>query len=611
MYKGGALCSLVKNKPLAILHLFMVSCQEIKNNDNFYKNIVKHHINYVQLSPLQESRLKQETDAVRKYDTQKWWLYYQPKSNELGNELHGTKQDIQDAINKFKSYNINVIADVVLGHLESNINYDDDNVDGIKYFNGIGLEALLIMAEIDIPYQIIIHLDEHINSLKYTFYDIFVNLEKNYGIDFIELENHRCGMNKHRELKRIFNECFKKYNPHRDPDTLITQEEVREIRADLIKLRNQIKNKICNYLKIGIEQFQNEYYDIITAPYNGDTINQVKWLSGLHKLNHNNKLVQEKTFEYLKELADIGILGLRFDYAIGFDPYILARYVEYFYRCVPTDEREKIYIYHEIIYYGHQISFRDNQKDSNLYKEELYRKNSNYNYSWNKNNREVAITSYLNLYMTRGLILSNNIKGLNGLSLQDKNDVVFSETHDTIFNTPFEQIKDNDWYNHRNHYGSEGENPLTTEKRIEVAMLMLCYFLSRSCRISLIYFNQIDFDDIFSKGSVSNEYYELYKPTKKSHDNVFKCLDFRQSLIENKIGNQTDEFDDNYQSIYISTKFVGSRDKLLSIYINFGDNDIYMVKDDIMINSKTVHIKCEQVSDVCKKLGIRIDFDKK
>ena len=610
MYKGGALCSLVENIPLAILHLFMVPCQEIKNNDNFYKNIVKHHIDYVQLSPLQESRLRQETDAVRKYDTQRWWLNYQPKSNELGNELHGTKQDIQDAIYKFKSYDINVIADVVLGHLESNKNYDDDNVNGIKYFIGNGLDALLVMAEIDIPFHIIIHLDEQLNSLKYTFYDVFVNLERNYGVDFIELENHKCGLNKNRELKRIFNECFKKFNPHRDSDTLITHEEVREIRQDLLKLRNQIKNKICNYLKITIDQFQNEYYDIITAPYSEKTINQVKWLSGLPKLNHNNKLVQEKSLQYLKELADIGIRGLRFDFAIGFDPYILARYVEYFYRCVPEIEKKKIYIYHEIIHYGHQLAWRENQENSNLYKEELYRINSNYNYSWNKNKREVAISSYLNLYMTRGLIISNNIKGLKGLSLNDKNDVVFSETHDTIFNKPFEQIEENDWYNHRNHYGDEGKIALTTEKRIEVAMLMLCYFLSRSCRIPLIYFNQIDFNGIFSEGSVSNKYYELYKPTKKLHDNVFKCLEFRNTLKKKNIGKETDEFDDNYQSIYISTKFSRERDKLVSIYINFGDNDIYLDKDKITINSKTVHIKCEQVSDVCKRLGIRIDFDK-
>lgn len=604
-YKGGALCSLVDSKPVSILHLFMVPCREIKNNDAFYQNILNHHINYVQLSPLQECRLKSETHEVVKDDIKKWYLTYQPKSNQLGNELHGNKDDIKEAIAKFNSYKINVIADVVLCHLESNIKYIDNNDIGIKYLNDHGLEALLIMADLHLPFEKIVHLDENINALKYTLYDMFINLEKNYGENFIELTKYICGVNDKSYLKDILINCLGA-DKNIDKDSL-SKEDVSLLHKDLIKFWDQIKKKICNYLKINESDFKNEYYDIITVPYKDETVNQLKWLVALPKLNHNNKLVQEKTFVYLKELADIGVRGLRFDYAISFDPFILARYVEYFYRCVPVSERDKIFIYHEIIYYGDELKFRDNQLNSNLYKEEYYRKNTSYKYSWNGKYREVSLSSYNNLYKTRGSILSNNVHWLKGMNVDNIHDVVFSETHDTIFNKPFEQLEDNDWYNHKHKYGTEINIPLTIEKRIEVAMLMLCYFLSRSCRIPLIYLNQINFDSIFDKGSISYEYYERYKPTKKSHNNVLKCLQFRKSLIVNQVGNEEDEFDSNHESLYISTKFRGSRRELVSIFINFTDSDIIVPKDNITVENNSVYIKCEELKSVCKALGIRID----
>ena len=610
-YNGGALCSLVKSKPSAILHLFMVPCKEIKDNDVFYQNILNHHINYVQLSPLQECRLISETHEVRHDNIKKWYLTYQPKSNQLGNELHGNKDDIKQAITKFNSYNINVIADVVLGHLESNIKYIDNNDIGIKYFNDRGLEALLIMADLHLPFENIVHLDENINALKYTLYDMFYNLEKNYGKNFIELTTKKCGLNDIALLKDILINCLGKDRTNTD-EHLLSREDILLLHTDLIKFRDQYKKKICNYLKINESDFKNEYFDIITIPYKDQTVNQLKWLVALPKLNHNNKLVQEKTFVYLKELADVGVRGLRFDYAIGYDPYILARYVEYFYQCVPLSERDKVFIYHEIIYYGDELKFRDNQLNSNLYKEELFRKNTSYKYNWNGKYREVSLSSYNNLYKTRGSILSNNIHALKGMQVDEIHDVVFSETHDTIFNKPFCQLKDNDWYNHTNQYGNELNIPLTREKRIEVAMLMLCYFLSRSCRISLIYLNQINFDDIFDKDSISYEYYETYKPTKKSHSNVLKCLQFRNSLIVNEVGktddefNRNDEFDSDHGSLYISTKIRG-RTQLVSIYINFTDMDILVPQDNITVENNSVYVKCEEVKNVCHSLGIRID----
>jgi len=102
LYTGGNLCSLVKTKPLAILHLFTIPCKEIKNNTIFFETIKKHYINYVQLSPIQECRLIEHTNEVRKNNSKRWYLCYQPISNNIGNELHGTESDTIEAINQFK-----------------------------------------------------------------------------------------------------------------------------------------------------------------------------------------------------------------------------------------------------------------------------------------------------------------------------------------------------------------------------------------------------------------------------------------------------------------------------------------------------------------------------
>jgi glycosidase len=614
---GGKLCSLIKTNPLAILHLFTIPCKEIINNRLFYQTIENHYINYVQLSPIQDCRLIQTTDEVRKNPMNRWYLLYQPISNKIGNELHGTENDIITAVNQFNERGINVIADVVLGHLRHVQTFQDDNQNGIKYFiDRDGMKILLHISRIELVNNDKITID-NINKIKYSFYDVIYNLEKYYGEDFIELETKILDLNSSKDIKKIFNKLLNNHekivksgNPNiqlRDDNMLLSYNDVKLIRIDLLKFINEMKNIICDYLEINISEFKNEYYDCITAPFNRNSSFQLQWLYSMPKLNHNNKLVQGKCFEYMKKLANIGIRGLRFDYAIGFDPDILARYSEYFYQCVPNVEKNKIYIYHEIVDFGRQIDFNEN--GSSLYKKNAYLNNVNYQLSTYSNDLlKVSYTSYANLYDTLSIIIDKNYSALKGLSIDEDNVVVFSESHDTLWGQTIDDPKSM-WY--RGEQSRNNRIIFTAEERITISMLMLCYFLTRSCRISLIYLNQINFDGVFAIDTLCYQIYNRYKPIKIMHDNVLKCLQFRKFLIENEIGNESGneqnwENDANFNSVYISTKYIGSREAVATIFINFGSEPVNIPVDNITIMPNKVYIKYENSKEIIKKLGYKI-----
>lgn len=614
---GGKLCSLLKTNPLAILHLFTIPCKEIINNTLFYQTIENHYISYVQLSPIQECRLIEKTDEVRKNPMKRWYLSYQPISNKIGNELHGTENDIITAVSNFKGIGIQVIADVVLGHLRHVYTFQDDNQNGIKYFiDRDGMKILLHMSRIELANNDKFNLD-NINKIKYTFYDVIYNLQKYYGEDFIELETKILDLNSSKDIKKIFNKLLNNHqkivefgNPDiqlRDENMLLSNDDVKLIRIDLLKFINEIKNIICDYLEINISEFKNEHYDIITAPFNRNMPFQLQWLYSMPKLNHNNKLVQVKCFEYIKKLANIGIRGLRFDYAIGYDPDILARYSEYFYQCVPEFEKNKIYIYHEIVDFGRQIDF--SQNGNSIYQKSNYLNNVNYQFNTYLNDSlKVSYTSYANLYDTLSIIINKNYSGLKGLSIDEDNVVVFSESHDTLWGQKIDDPKSM-WY--RGEQSRNNKIILTAEERITISMLMLCYFLTRSCRISLIYLNQINFDGVFESDTLSYQIYNRYKPSKILHDNVLNCLKFRNFLIKNEIGNESGneqnwENDANFNSVYISTKYIGSREAVATIFINFGSEPVNIPADNITILPNKVYIKYENTKEIFKKLGYKI-----
>lgn len=606
-HTGGKLCSLVKTKPLAILHLFTVPCKEIKDNGVFFETIRRHHINYVQLSPLQECRLIENTNEVRKNRLKRWYLCYQPISNNIGNELHGNENDIVEAIYQFKSNNIHVIADIVLGHLRHVYTFDDNSERGIKYFNERdGMRLLLHMSRIDLLHDDALTID-HINKIKYSLYDVMYNLTKYYGDDFVNLETKILDLNG-KDARIIINRLFNNHNKTvavdstlRDESTLLTLGDVKLIRKDLVRFRNEIIAIICDYLEIDPSDFRNEYYDILTAPYNKNMPFQLQWLYSMPKLNHNNKMVQEKSLQYLNKLAEIGVNGLRFDYGIGYDPDILARYSQYFYECLSDRDKAKVYIYHEIVDFGRQTDFI--RSGNSLYKKTAYLSNLNYQVN-HRDAVQVSYTSYANLYDTLSIIMDRNLSSLTGLSIDEDNVVVFSESHDTLWGSKIDDPRGM-WY--RGEQSRGNHTTLSETERIRTSMLMLCYFLSRSCRISLIYFNQINFDDVFAPSTLSYQIYNTYKPSVALQSNVSKCLKFRNFLILNEIGHESGvhdnwENDAVFHSVYISTKYIGSRESVATIFINFGNDHVFIPEDRISIPPGEIYIKYEDTKAIYQRL---------
>jgi hypothetical protein len=103
----------------------------------------------------------------------------------------------------------------------------------------------------------------------------------------------------------------------------------------------------------------------------------------------------------------------------------------------------------------------------------------------------------------------------------------------------------------------------------------------------------------------------MYKPNSYLQSNVFKCLQFRNFLIQNKIGNESSddenwEKDANFESVYISTKYIGSREAIATIFINFENNTVNIPDDKINIPPYGVHIKYETAKEMFQKLGFII-----
>ena len=468
------------------------------------------------------------------------------------------------------------------------------------------MRLLLHMSRIDLLNDDALTID-HINKIKYSFYDVMYNLTKYYGDDFVHLETKILDLNG-KDVRIIINRLFNKHNKTvavdstlRDESTLLTIEDVKLIRRDLVRLRNEIIAIICDYLEIDPSDFRTEYYDILTAPYNKNMPFQLQWLYSMPKLNHNNKTVQEKSLQYLNKLAEVGVNGLRFDYGIGYDPDILARYSQYFYECLSDRDKAKVYIYHEIVDFGRQTDLRDS--GNSLYQKAAYLSNLNYQLN-HQDAVQVSYTSYANLYDTLSIIIDKHFSSLTGLSIDEDNVVVFSESHDTLWGSKIDDPRGM-WY--RGEQSRGNHTTLTEKERIRTSMLMLCYFLSRSCRISLIYFNQINFDDVFEPSTLSYQIYNTYKPSVALQRSVSKCLNFRKFLILNEIGHESGvhdnwENDAVFHSAYISTKYIGSRESIATIFINFGNDHVFIPEDRIAIPPGEIYIKYEDTKAIYRKL---------
>jgi hypothetical protein len=206
------------------------------------------------------------------------------------------------------------------------------------------------------------------------------------------------------------------------------------------------------------------------------------------------------------------------------------------------------------------------------------------------------------------LIINQRYSSLKGLSIDEDNVVVFSESHDTLWGSKIDDPRGM-WY--RGEQSRGNHIIFSEEERIKISMLMLCYFLSRSCRISLIYLNQISFENVFEPSTLAYQIYNTYKPSFILQNNVLQCLKFRKFLILNEIGHESGihdnwENDAVFDSVYISTKYIGSRESIATIFINFGNGHIFIPEDRINIPPGEIYIKYEYTKAIYKRLGFKI-----
>lgn len=87
---------------MRIIHLFKWKLKDID-----IKAIHNQGFDAIQINPIQPTKDMESDD---------WWIYYQPISFSIGNNL-GSKEDLINLCKKAKEYNIKIIADVVLNHV--------------------------------------------------------------------------------------------------------------------------------------------------------------------------------------------------------------------------------------------------------------------------------------------------------------------------------------------------------------------------------------------------------------------------------------------------------------------------------------------------------------
>lgn len=81
----------------------------------YMKEIAEQGFGAVQVSPVQPTAFKADSDNAASYMID-WWKYYQPVDFTLGNGL-GTKADFKEMCKVAKSYGVKVIVDIVSNHM--------------------------------------------------------------------------------------------------------------------------------------------------------------------------------------------------------------------------------------------------------------------------------------------------------------------------------------------------------------------------------------------------------------------------------------------------------------------------------------------------------------
>jgi hypothetical protein len=499
--------------PVTILHDFNTNFKDITKNLDKYKEM---GITHIQPSPIQLCRTKIGSVLLMKKKMTSepskplWWLAYQPNNYNIGN-YYGTKEEVMELIKQANQKEINIIVDVVINHICA-----------IEDYEYALWDLILNMYS------------EYMNKLDvdYTFWDLYQLTKTNK----IKVEDYLEDIKSDPVKLKIINSLINQYsNEIGKKDKLILFDTYID---DLINIK--LKMQICKYLEIDEKDFKEEYYDIINLPFwcsDSTPYGHNCWLAqALPQLNQKNKIVRHKIMQFLRELKEMGVKGLRIDAASHIEPKILKFYIDYFKYLHNNDK--KIYIYSEVI---------NPQGTHNHHKLHDFVKISH-------------ITEYNLLNKFNSIFcMSCDLHPLNVLSLPsgDIGSVVFSTTHD------LEKIKDGDLDLDPALNMGDYSKMLNSDTENYKKNLILCYLLQRISNVPLVFKTQLD------------------------DKNVVDCIKFRKFLNDNKCIKEHSEINNNI--IFKSDKFDTNNKKIATFYLNVsGENKLIDFND---IPKKGIFIK--------------------
>lgn len=531
--------------PCSIYHAFNMKFTEIIAKIPELKAMGFTHI---QPSPIQNCREKIGPVLMKKKNMDKdyeiWWLAYQPKSYNIGN-FYGTEDEFKELVKVAKDNGMEIVVDIVINHLQASLEFE------YAIWNIILILSKLDKHEMDTENTMWniynkfkfenINIEQYINDFEKKqniLEENIIILKENNCIDAdreIKAKNEEEIRNISRELNDIYEKLYNlkilmvdtlfekdlididKYNLYKSSCKITTDKKIiidtyinplitgkyNKINDYINEAFEDLKKIICNFLEIQIEQFKDEYYDIITPPYWCSS--KIKfghncWLGqALPQLNQKNKIVIYKTFGYLNKLYTLGIKCLRIDAASHIQPKILKLYKRYFDKLTGGDN----YIYSEVI-----------NPDGTATKLNIH------DYS-----RITHITEYnLLLRLLETFCFNCNLNNLSILQLPsgDVGSVVFSSTHDLeIIDGQGPALSRFGTYT--NVYKNENYK----------IILMICYLLQRIYNVPLVFKTQIE-----------NEY-------------VKECCKFRKELYDKKCNREYAETIEN--TIFKSTKYLNEQ----------------------------------------------------
>lgn len=558
--------------PCSIFHAFDMKFTDIITKIPELKTLGFTHI---QPSPIQKCRETIGPVLMKKKNMEKdypiWWLAYQPETYKIGN-FYGSEEEFRNLVKVAKDNGIEIVVDIVINHIQASQLFEYaiwniililsklDNHEMDTENTMWNIYNKFILEDIKTE-EYIKHLENNknifegeINRLK----DINCNETNREQIEKNELEiNYKKSqlndiINKLYNIKNLIVATFAEkdlldlslYTEYKSTcktdknnviknylDKLIV-ERYDKIDEYIKEALDDLKKIICNFLRIELVQFKDEYYDIITPPYwcsSNIKFGHNCWLAqALPQLNQKNKIVIYKTFEFLKDLSDLGIKCLRIDAASHIQPKILKLYKKYFDKLSKGNN----YIYSEVI-----------NPDGTASKLNIH------DYS-----KITHITDYnLLLRLLDTFCFNCNLSNLSILDLPsgDVGSVVFSSTHDLeIIDGQGPALLS---------FGTYSDVYKNEHYKI---ILMICYLLQRIYNVPLVF-----------KTQTENEY-------------VKQCCTFRKKLYDNKCNREFAETINN--TIFKSTKYLN--EQILGIfYMNVSDED--KLFDEVKIPARGIFIK--------------------